>query len=62
VSALIYGADPTKFEATTYHVLTGVGDTADRYSAFVGYVDCPVMPGSVKGMLEMAEVSAINDP
>jgi hypothetical protein len=45
-----------------YHVLTGVGDTDDINNEFVGYVDCADGSGSVKGMLEMAEVSAIIDP
>jgi hypothetical protein len=45
-----------------YHVLTGVGDTDDINSEFAGYVDCADGSGSVKGMLEMREVSAIIDP
>jgi hypothetical protein len=45
-----------------YHVLTAVGDTDDINSEFVGYVDWAVGSGSVKGMLEMAEVSAIIAP
>ena len=45
-----------------YHVLTGDGDTDDINSVFAGYVDCADGSGSVKGTLEIADVSAIIAP